>query len=48
MIPILMSTAKVISDASSKKEDAIIEGGIVDLKVTYVDGKRVVTKVEVK
>ena len=46
MIPILMSTAKIISDASGKKEEAIIKGDIVDLKVTYVDGKRVVTEVK--
>tara|TARA_R110000851_G_C12695660_1_gene525483 strand:+ start:326 stop:457 length:132 start_codon:yes stop_codon:yes gene_type:complete len=43
-----MSTAKMISDASGKKEGVIIKGDIVDLKVTYADGKRVVTEVEVK
>ena len=48
MIPILMSAAKIISDASGKKEEAVIKGDIVDLKVTYVDGERVVTEVEVK
>ena len=45
MIPILMSTAKIISDASGKKEEAVIKGDIVDLKVTYVEGERIVTKV---
>ena len=48
MIPTLMSTAKIISGASGKKEEAVIKGDIVDLRVTYVDGKRVVTEVEVK
>ena len=48
MIPILMMTAKMISGMSNKKEEAIIEGDIVDLKVTYVNGERVVTEVEVK
>ena len=41
-----MSTAKMMSDASGKKEEAIIKGDIVDLRVTYVDGKRVVTEVK--
>ena len=48
MIPILMSTAKIISDVSGKKEEAIIGGDIIDLRVTYVSGERVVNKVEVK
>ena len=48
MIPILMGTAKIMSDMSGKKEEAIIKGNIVDLKVTYVNGERVVNKVEVK
>ena len=43
-----MSTAKIMSDMSSKKEETIIKGDIVDLKVTYVDGERVVNKVENK
>jgi hypothetical protein len=46
MVPILMMTAKMISGMSKKKEEAIIEGDIVDLKVTYVDGERVVTEVK--
>ena len=46
MIPTLMMTAKIISGMSGKKEEVIIKGDIVDLKVTYVDGKRVVTEVK--
>ena len=48
MIPILMGTAKVMSDMSGKKEEVIIKVNIVDLKVTYVNGERVVNEVEAK
>jgi hypothetical protein len=46
MIPILMMTARVLTSMSNKKEEAIIKGDIVDLKVTYVNGERVVTEVK--
>ena len=48
MITILMSTAKIMSDMNGKKEEVIIGGDIIDLRVTYVSGERVVNKVEVK
>jgi hypothetical protein len=48
MIPMLMMTAKILTSMSNKKEESIIEGDIVDLKVTYVNGERVVNEVEAK
>ena len=49
MLPMILMSSQILSTMSGKKEEsAPINGNPIDLQITYKDGERIVTPVEVK